>query len=312
MKAVRFHSYGASDVLVHEDVDRPAAGEGQVVVKVAGAAFNPVDLPIREGFVTEAFPIVLPHIPLYDLSGTVAEIGADVAGWSVGDPVVAWLPIPAPGAAAEYAVVEADTLAPAPSSGELADAAALPSVALVALQIVVEHAALKPGQTILVNGAGGAVGGYLVQLAAAAGAVVTATASPASRQRVESYGASRIIDYTVEPVTEALAGETFDVVVNVVASAGEAELAPLAELVADGGVFATIVPPGLRKEIGRGVRNLVVFGRSDAAQLAELTARVDAGELKIHVAQRRPLAELRAVHDEAAAGRLPGRTVLVP
>jgi len=310
MKAVRFHSYGDPDVLVHEEADRPRAGAGQVVLKVSGAGVNPVDASLRAGFVREVFKLALPHVPCYDVSGVVTEVGDGVTEWSVGDAVVGWLPIDGPGAAAEYAVAPAEVLTSAPRTVEPADAAALPSVALTAWQALFEHVGLTAGQSVLVNGAGGAVGGYAVQLAAQAGASVTATASAGSRDRVRGYGAERIIDYTATPLPEALAGERFDVVLNLVFLAPP-ELARLLDLVVDGGSFADTVPPGLT-ETERGVRVLQVFGRSDAAQLADLVAKVDAGDLEIHVAQRRPLAELRTVHEELAARKLPGKTVLIP
>lgn len=310
MKAVRFHSYGDPDVLVHEEADRPRAGAGQVVLQVAGAASNPVDSSIRAGYVREVFALALPHVPCYDVAGVITETGEGVRDWSVGDAVVAWLPIAGPGAAAQYAVAPAETLTAAPRTVELADAAALPSVALTAWQALFEHAGLQAGQSVLINGAGGAVGGYAVQLAARAGAAVTATAGPGSRERVQSYGARRIIDYTATTLQEAVAGEQFDLVLNLV-FLGPPELAQLVDLVADGGAFANTIPPGLT-QTGRGVRNLQVFGRSDAGQLAELVARVDAGELKIHVAQRRPLAHLRAVQEEFLAGKQPDKTVLIP
>jgi NADPH:quinone reductase-like Zn-dependent oxidoreductase len=311
MKAVRFHSYGDLDVLVHEEADRPQAGAGQVVLRVAGAAVNPVDASLRAGFVREVFDLALPHVPCYDVAGVITEVGDGVSGWSAGDAVVAWLPIGGPGAAAEYAVAPATTLTAAPRTGDLCDAAALPSVALTAWQALFEHVQLTAGQSILVNGAGGAVGGYAVQLAAQAGASVTATAGPGSGDRIRSYGAERIIDHTATALQEAVAGEQFDVVLNLVFLAAPAKLTQLVDLVVDGGAFANTVPPGLA-HTGRGVRNLQVFGRSDAGQLAELVARVDAGDLKIHVAQRRPLGELRAVHEELAAQKLPGKTVLIP
>ncbi|MFD6888686.1 NADP-dependent oxidoreductase [Streptomyces sp. NPDC059957] len=311
MKAVRFHSYGDSDVLVYEEADRPRAGAGQVVLRVAGAVVNPVDASLRAGWVRQVFDLALPHVPCYDVAGVIDEVGEGVSGWSVGDAVVAWLPIDGPGAAAEYAVAPASVLTAAPRTGELADAAALPSVALTAWQALFEHAGLTAGQSILINGAGGAVGGYAVQLAAQAGASVTATASAGSAERVRSYGAERVVDYTTAPIQEALAGEQFDVVLNLVFLPDPAELARLVDLVVDGGAFANTVPPGLA-QTERGVRNVQVFGRSDAGQLAELVARVDAGDLKIHVAQRRPLSDLRAVHDELGAQKLPGKTVLIP
>ena len=309
MKAMRYHSYGDSDVLVYEEASRPTAGSGQVVVQVAGAAFNPVDVAIRAGFMQQVFPVDFPHIPSFDVAGVIAEIGDGVNGWSAGDAVVAFLPMTAPGAAAEYVAVPADLLAAAPRTVELADAAALPSAGLTAWQALFEHAGLKAGQSILINGAGGAVGGYAVQLAKRAGAIVTATASARSAGRVRSYGAERIVDYAATPLLQAVAGQRFDVVLNLVRTSPE-ETAVLADLAADGGAFVSTTGPAL--DPGRGVRAVQMFARSDAAQLAGLIARVDAGDLKIDVAQRRPLTDLAAVHDQAAAGQLAGKTILFP
>jgi NADPH:quinone reductase-like Zn-dependent oxidoreductase len=310
MKAVRYHSYGDSGVLVYEDASHPVAGAGQVVVQVAGTAFNPVDVAIRAGFLREVFPVALPHIPGFDVAGVITEVGEGGSGWSAGDAVVAFLPMTAPGAAAEYVAAPADALAAAPRTVELADAAALPSASLTAWQSLFEHGDLKAGQRILVNGAGGAVGGYAVQLAKQAGATVTATASAHGSGRIRSYGADRVVDYTATPLLQAVAGQRFDVVLNLVRTSPE-EAAALAELAADGGAFVSTTTPG-PDAVGRGVRTARVFARSDAAQLAQLVARVDAGDLKIDVAQRRTLTELPAVHDQSAAGQLPGKTVLVP
>jgi len=310
MKAVRYHSYGDSDVLVYEEADRPAAGTGQVVVKVAGAAFNPVDVAIRAGFMQQVFPVAFPAVPNFDVSGVIAEVGAGVSGWSEGDAVVAFLPMTGPGAAAEFVAVAAGLLAAAPRTVELADAAALPSSGLTAWQALFEHADVQAGQSVLVNGAGGAVGGYAVQLAKQAGATVTATAGPASTGRIRSHGADQVIDYTATPLLEAVAGQRFDVVLNLVRTDAE-ETAQLTDLVADGGVFVSTTGPA--PDPGRGVRVAQMYVRSDAAQLSELVARVDAGDLAIDVAQRRPLADLAAVHDQAATGRLPGgKTILIP
>jgi NADPH:quinone reductase-like Zn-dependent oxidoreductase len=310
MKAVRYHSYGDSSVLVYEDADRPVADAGQVVVKVASSAFNPVDVAIRAGFMQQVFPVAFPYIPNFDVCGVIAEVGKGVSGWSTGDAVVAFLPMTAPGAAAEYVAVSADVLAAAPRTVELADAAALPSSGLTAWQALFEHAGLKAGQSLLINGAGGAVGGYAVQLARQAGATVTATASARSAARIRSYGADRIVDYTATQLLQAVAGQWFDVVLNLVRTSPE-ETAQLAGLAADGGAFVSTTTPG-PDDAGRGVRTARVFARSDAAQLGELVARVDAGDLKIDVAQRRPLTDLPAVHDQAAAGQLPGKTILTP
>src|SRR5215211_4002075 len=160
MKAVRFHEYGGPEVLRSEDVDRPRPAAGQVLVRVAATSFNQVDASIRSGFLEQVFPVALPHIPGIDVAGTVAEIGEGVAGWSVGEAVVG--------------------------------AAALPSASLSAWQAFFEQADLRAGQRVLVNGAGGGVGGYAVQLAKQAGATVIATASPLSKDTVEACGSDQI------------------------------------------------------------------------------------------------------------------------
>ncbi|WP_280366564.1 NADP-dependent oxidoreductase [Nocardia wallacei] len=310
MKAVRYHRYGDSDVLEYEEAPRPVPGAGEVLVQVTATSFNPVDATIRAGYLSEVFPVALPHVPGIDLAGTITELGAGVEGRRPGDSVVAFLPMTADGAAAEYVLAPADALATAPTTVAAADAAALPAAGLTAWQALFDVAQLRAGQSILVNGAGGAVGGYAVQLAKQAGAAVTATASARSANRLRDYGIDHIIDhldYTATPVTAA--GRPFDVVLNLVGTTPE-ETAALVDSVGDGGVLvsATTPPP---EQAGRGVRTERLFARSDAGQLAELVRRVDAGQLRIDVADRRSLADLAAVHADADAGQLPGKTVLV-
>lgn len=308
MKAIRYHSHGEPEVLVYEETDRPAAEPGQVVLRVAGTGFNPVDVALRMGILRERFPFTLPHIPNIEVAGTIAELGDGVTGWQPGDAVIAFLPMTAPGGAAEYVAVAADLLAAAPRTVELAEAAALPVAALTAWQAVNEHAELGSGQSVLINGAGGAVGGYAVQFAADNKARITATAGPRSRDRLSSYGVDDLVDYTTTPIREALAHRRFDVVLNLVR---DDDTASLLDLVADGGRLVSTTGPA-PDDPNRGVRMLPVFLHPDAAGLAELAARVDTGTLRFHVDATRPLTDLPAVHTESLAGRLPGKTVLVP
>ncbi len=309
MKAIRFHEFGSSDVLRYEDVDRPVPGTGQVLVRVAATSFNPVDDHIRAGVLAEMIPITLPYVPGIDLAGTVAELGADVTGLEVGDRVVAMLPLDSAGGAAEYALATAESLAPAPRTTELVDAAALPLTGLAAWQTVFELAELKPGQTVLVNGAGGAVGSLVVQLAVDAGAHVTAVDAPQHADRLRGYGADRVVGPLDLAAGPAAMGGPFQAVVNHVRVSPE-ELAQLTNYVADGGVAASTAGP-IPEDAARGVRSASLWVRSDGAQLAELVAKVDAGKLRLHVDARRPVAELAAVHEDAAAGRLPGKVVVL-
>jgi len=309
MKAVRFHEYGAPDVLRYEDVEEPVPGPDEVRIRVAATSFNPVDAGIRGGFLREAFPVALPHVPGIDVAGTVDAVGANVTGRRVGDRVIGFLPMVADGAAAEYVVAPAQLLADAPASIPLADAAALPEVGLTAWQSLSEHADLRAGQRLLVNGAGGAVGGYAVQLAKRAGAHVIATASPRSTERVRRAGADEIIDYTTISVAEVVS-PPLDAVLNL-APVGPAELGALAGLVRPGGVVLSTLPAVMPEET-RSVRAIAVFVRSEAGQLADLVGMVDAGELHVDVAERLPLSQLSAVHARADAGALPGKVVLLP
>ena len=306
MKAMRFHAYGDPAVLRYEDVEQPVPGAGQVLIRVAATSFNGVDGNIRAGFMQGPIPVTLPHTPGIDVSGTIAALGEDVAGFQVGDRVVGFLPMAGDGAAAEYVVAPAEILAPAPTSVPLADAAALPAVGLTAWQALFDHAKLAAGQRVLINGAGGAVGGYAVQLAKNAGAYVIATAGPHSSDRAKAAGADEVIDHPTTAVTSSV-----DVALNL-APIEPAQLGALLELIRAGGVLVntTVWMPAPSDE-QRGVRGIDLFVRSDAAQLAHLTTLVDSGQLRIEVAQRFPLAELAAVHAQAAAGALHGKTVII-
>jgi NADPH:quinone reductase-like Zn-dependent oxidoreductase len=309
MRAIRFTAYGGPNVLETVEVPRPAPGRGEALVRVAGTAFNQVDATIRAGYLAGAFPIELPHTPGIDVSGTVVAVGDGALERIVGDDVIAFLPMTAPGSAAEYVTVPVELLAPAPSSVALADAAALPSSGLTAWQALIEQADVQPGQRVLVNGAGGGVGAIAVQLAARAGATVIATASARSRDAVAAHGAAEVIDYTTTPVADAVA-EPVDVVVNLVRTSPE-ETAALAALVAPGGVFVSTTGP-VETGTGSEIRTVNVFARGDASQLAELSKLVDAGELRLDVSARYPLDDLAHVHALAESGAIRGKVVLTP
>ncbi|WP_437007440.1 NADP-dependent oxidoreductase [Streptomyces sp. enrichment culture] len=311
MKAVRFHEYGDPSVLRHEDVEQPVPGAGEVRVRVAATSFNPVDGNIRGGFMQGPIPVTLPHTPGIDVAGTVDALGEGVDGIAVDDVVVGFLPMDGKGAAAQYVLAPADVLIPAPKSVPLADAAALPLVGLTAYQALFDHGKLTAGQRVLINGAGGAVGGYAVQLAKNAGAHVIATAGPRSSEAVTSAGADEVIDHTATDVTAAVT-EPVDLALNLAPVAPD-ELASLVTLVRPGGVVVntTVWMPAPSDE-ERDVRGIDLFVRSDADQLAQLVALIDRGELRVDVAERVPLAELPALHARASEGAVHGKVIVVP
>jgi NADPH:quinone reductase-like Zn-dependent oxidoreductase len=311
MKAVRFHEYGSPDVLRYEDVDLPVPGSGQVRVRIAATTFNGVDGNIRAGFMQDPMPLTLPHIPGVDVAGTIDALGEGVSGLEVGDAVVGFLPFVSDGASADYVLAPAESLAPAPTTIPLADAAALPVVGLTAWQALFDHAGLNAGQRILISGAGGAVGGYAVQLAKAAGAYVISTGSARSTEHLKAQGSDEVIDHTTTDVTSAVT-EPVDVLLNLAPITPD-QFTALATLVRDGGVVvSTTVWMPAPGDDARGVRAIDMYLRSDAQQLSELVARVDRGELTVAVAERVALADLASVHARAAAGTLTGKTVIVP
>lgn len=309
MKAVQFHEVGGPEVLQYGEVEQPTPAAGQVRLRVAASAYNAADNGMRAGFLP--IPIQLPHVPGYDVSGTVDAIGEGVTGLTVGDAVIAFLPMERDGGAAEYVVAPAEAVVAAPTSIPLADAAALPSVALTAWQALFDDGRLTAGQRLLIVGAGGVVGKYAVQLAKRAGAHVIATASPRSADAVRAAGADQVIDHTDVDLLDALDGQV-DVLLNLAPIAPEQFAADVAA-VRDGGVVvsttAFMATPG---DESRGVRAATVFVLPNRERLTELVALVDDGALTVEVTRRIPLAELPALHAEGAAGRIAGKIIVLP
>jgi NADPH:quinone reductase-like Zn-dependent oxidoreductase len=309
MKAVRFHETGGPEVLRYEDADQPIPGAGEVRIQVAGSAFNPADGGIRAGFLP--IPVTLPHVPGYDVSGTVDALGDGVDGITVGENVVGFIPMTADGSAAQYVVAPANALVKAPVRIPLADAAGLPSVGLTASQALFEAGELKAGQRVLINGAGGPVGGYAVQLAKRAGAYVIATASPRSAEIVKAAGADEIIDHTATAVLGAVT-EPVDVLLNLAPISPDGFTA-LVTRVRDGGVVVSTTPTVTTPEDKeRNVRAATVFVHPDADVLSHLVALIDSGDLHVEITRRVPLSELPAIHQQADAGEIHGKVVVVP
>lgn len=309
MKAVRFHTTGDADVLRYEDVARPTIGAGEVLVRVAGSAFNPADGGMRGGFLP--IPITLPHIPGYDVSGTVDEVGANVDGLAVGDRVIGFLPMTADGSAAEFVAAPAEALVAAPMNVTLEDAAGLPSVGLTAWQALFEAGRLTAGQRILINGAGGPVGGHATRLAKHAGAHVIATVSPRSRASVEAAGADEIVDHTSTTLLESVS-EPVDVLLNLAPITEEA-FAELVPLVRDGGVVVSTTPrvptPG---DEDRGVRAETIYVHPDRDTLHELARLVDEGVVAVEIAERVALSDVADLHARADRGEIHGKVIVLP
>ncbi|WP_367321513.1 NADP-dependent oxidoreductase [Streptomyces sp. HUAS ZL42] len=296
MRAAVVTEFGGPEAVrvVETEVPEPAAR--QVRIKVAAAALNPVDAGVRAG----GFGGAGKQIGLgWDVAGTVDAVGVATA-WNVGDEVVALdhgmvKPL---GTHAEYVVVDTDAVAKAPATVDAAHAATLPLNALTAVQAL-DLLELTPGQSLLVTGAAGAVGGYAVQLAAHRGVSVTALARAEDEELVRSLGAARFVSGAVEP-------GGVDAVLDA-AILGEEALA----WVRDGGAFVGVIP-GAHPASARGVRTDAVSVTADGARLAELVGLVDEGVLTLRVAETYALDEAAKAHARLAEGGVRGRLVLVP
>src|SRR5690242_4788365 len=210
MKAVRLLEYGGQ--LVFSDVATPTMARDEILVKVKSTAVNHIDLVKASGTARQILPIDLPWIPGHEFSGVVEQIGSDVAAYAPGDAVFG---TSAMGAYAEYLAVKPAVIARKPSNLSFEEAASVPVASQTAWQGIFSHGHLEKGQTILIHGGAGAVGGYAVQLASQAGATVIATASGGDEAYLESIGASRVIDYRTAQFEKVLR-EKVDVVFNLI------------------------------------------------------------------------------------------------
>ncbi|MDI5940846.1 MULTISPECIES: NADP-dependent oxidoreductase [Micromonospora] len=302
---MRIHEYGDASVIRQDDVPRPVPGRGEVLIHVAATSFNPSEIGLRRGLLRAVFAPDLPFTLGAEVAGTVVEVGDGGHGLAVGDRVIGRVG----GAAAEYVTARADTVVAAPTAIPLTHAAAIPVAGVTAWQAVFEHAGLTSGQRVLVNGAGGGVGGFAVQLAKHAGAHVVATASPRSAEAVSRFGADQIVDYTAIRLADAVDGPVDAILNLVVVDARQA--AALARLVRPGGVVVSATAP-VEVPTGSPVRAVRFVARNDVGDLAALVRLVDAGTVRVDVAASRPLDELASVHRDAESGRIRGKIILVP
>ncbi|GID33409.1 NADP-dependent oxidoreductase [Paractinoplanes brasiliensis] len=325
MRAVALTEFGGPNVLHIIDLPEPHAGPGQVRVRVRAAAVSPADTLLRAGVHAAAMRgLTGPFVPGMDIAGTIDEIGSGTTTELVlGDPVMAMvLPVvPGPGGAlsyhgggyAEYVVLPAEWVVRAPQGLDHADAATLPMNGLTAL-LTLDQLALASGSVLAVTGAAGALGGYLVQMAAAAGVIVVADAAPTDEALVRKSGATEIVtrgDDVARRIRE-LHPYGVDAVVDA------ALIGPrMLDAVRDGGSLALIrgagEPGGYAAHGERRITVRAPFvpeyaGRPD--RLAEIRRLTETGVLVPRVARTLPASGAPDAHRLLAAGGVRGRLVL--
>lgn len=311
MRAIVVRSFGGPEVLEVAEVPVPVPGEGQVRIRVEAATVNPVDLATRSGALAEAGLMQARDVIGlgWDVAGVVEEVGPGVTGAGRGDRVIGLsdrLDVPL-GTQADHVVLDADAVTAAPAGASPVEAATLPLNGLTAAQAL-DGLALSPGQTLLVTGAAGAVGGFATQLAVAHGIRVVAVAGAGDEALVRGFGAELFVPRTawLGEAVRALVPGGVDAALDA-AVTGAAAL----DAVRTQGAFAALVagaaPPPLR-----GIRVFNQWIRADGARLAELAALAEAGSLTLRVAGTMPLDQVAAAHKALAEGGLRGRLVLTP
>ncbi|HME77831.1 MAG TPA: NADP-dependent oxidoreductase [Mycobacterium sp.] len=307
MKAVRFDRYGGIDVLDVREVPRPQPGTGEVLVEVKAAGVNPGEAMIRQGVFDEIFPATFPSGQGSDLAGVVAEVGAGVDAFSVGDEVLGFTDDRA--SHAEFVVVPADQLTPKPPAVSWEAAGGL-FVAGTTAYAAVRSVELTSGDTVAIAGAAGGVGTIAVQLAKRTGATVLGIAGPSNDDWLAAHG--------VIPVNygDGLAGRlraaTPDGRVDALLDffgGGYVELAVTELSIAPQRIDTVIDFPALERF---GVMFVGNQDAADAAVLAELAALIAAGQLEVPIAEAIPLDEVQRAYRTLERRHTRGKIVLRP
>ena len=317
MQAIVQDRYGSTDVLQTREIDIPAIGDGDVLVRVQAASIHVGDWILMTGspFIMRfATGLRRPKVavPGTDVAGIVEAVGKDVAGLRVGDEVFGW----GAGAFAEYAAIPEAQLARKPASLTFEEAAAVGVSATTALQLLRDNGKVRPGQKVLVNGASGGVGSFAVQIAKALGAEVTGVTSTRNAELVRSIGADHVIDYTRQDFT-AEAGR-YDLILDNVGNHSMARtrraLAPTGTLISNGGGHAG-------GKLGRTIRTMLAsivvrqqaaptVKTQNAADLAALRELVEAGRIRPVIDSSHPLAQTRTAIERVATGHARGTVVI--
>ena len=309
MRAMVIDQYGGPEMLHAATVPRPLPTRGQVLVRTRFVGVNPKDVVVRKGKFQVAtgkkFPLIVGH----DIAGEVVEagLGADLAE---GDLVYGMINDLAGRAYAEYAAVDCQQLAKAPSSVELRVAAAVPLASQTALQALRNQARVEPGQHILINGASGGVGVFAIQIAKVLGAEVTAVCSHRNLDLVNELGADRVIDYTKTELVDL--DERFDAIFDVF---GNYRFDKLKHLLTPRGTYVQTIPSSrIFKDVARtfvrGKRAKLVIVKSRRKQLDWIRQQIDAGSMRVVVDRSFPLDQAPEAHRYMETKRARGKVVL--
>jgi NADPH:quinone reductase-like Zn-dependent oxidoreductase len=305
-RACRVHHFGPPEVIRLEDVPTPAPGAAEVLVRVKAAGVGPWDAWIRAG--TSALPQPLPLTLGSDLAGVVEAIGPDVAHVAPGDAVFGVTNPHFIGSYADYAIAKAGMIAKKPAALGDVDAASVPVVAVTAWQALFDQARVTRGQTVLVQGAAGNVGAYVVQLAHQAGLRVIATAGEMDLAYVRKLGADEVLDFRATRFEDIV--PDVDAVIDLVG--GEVQARSFAVLKRGGALISAVSPPDQAIAATRGVKAAFFLVDVTTACLAQIAASIETGALVTAAGAVLPLEAARVAHEmlEGQRPRPRGKIVL--
>jgi NADPH:quinone reductase-like Zn-dependent oxidoreductase len=322
MKAIVCTKYGPPDVLELKDVEKPAPKDNEALVKVHAASVNAADLEYLRGvFVTRLLyqGLLKPKntIPGTDIAGQVEAVGRNVQQFQPGDEIWGDLSFPLGfGTFAEYVCVPEDALRLKPASMTFEEAAAMPTAAVVALQHLLAKRPIQPGQKVLINGAGGGVGTFAVQLAKYFGAEVTGVDNTKKLDMLRSIGVDHVIDYTQEDFTKN--GQSYDLILDVVVHRSvfdyKRALSPRGICVFVGGsmtrVFLNTLLGALISMTGSKKIGLGTWKPNKKEDLDFLKELFEAGKIKPIIDRRYPLNEVPEAFRYLEEGHVQGKAVI--
>ena len=300
MRAIVQEGYGSADALKLRVIERPALAEGGVLVRVRAASVNALDWhSVHGGLMIRAVSTLMRQkdepVRGVDVAGVVEAVGPNVTRFGPGDEVFGG----APAAFAEYALAREDRLALKPRNVSFEQAAAVGVAGRTALQSLRDHAQVKPGQRVLVNGGGGGVGTFAVQIAKALGARVTAVTGARNLEVVRALGADEVVDYTKEDFVRR--GERYDAILDVAANRSLSDLrralSPNGIFVLVGAdkrggteIFTRIASAFLRSRL---LKQRIVFfvAKPDLEDLSVLKELIEAGKVCPAIDRTFPLSE---------------------
>jgi NADPH:quinone reductase-like Zn-dependent oxidoreductase len=302
MKAARVHRFGPPNVIQIEDIEKPRPGPAEVLVAVYAAGVGPWDSWIRSG--TSVLNQPLPFTLGGDFSGVVEAVGPDVTEWKPGDEVFG---ITSPihiGASAEYAAVGTNLIAHKPRNLTHAEAASVPVIAVTALQILFDHARVTAGERVLVLGAAGSVGAYVVQLARGAGVHLIGTVrGNDAAAYARRLGADEVVDVATARLEDVVA--PVQVVLDLVG--GEAANQSLGVLERGGRLVTAVPNPDEKRAAEHGVTAKFMFVEVRTGPLRRIATLFEGGRLETNVGTVLPLGDIRAAH-EMLDGKRPHRS----